>query len=156
EVARSVVERQRVQWEAAQSPVTMHVQGDPPRGRWDRVRLEQVVGNLLSNAIKYGGGRPIDVAVSQCECTCTSTGSGPERLARLEVRDHGIGISAEDQRRIFNRFERAASIRSFGGLGLGLYITRQIVFSHGGTIRVESEPGAGSTFRVELPLGAPS
>jgi signal transduction histidine kinase len=155
EVARAVIARQRAQWEAAHAPVTLRAQGDPVRGHWDRVRLEQVVANLLSNAIKYGADRPIDVAVSQCECAGTSAGRGHGRLARLEVRDRGIGISAEDQTRIFNRFERAAPIRSFGGLGLGLYITRQIVSSHGGTIRVESEPGAGSTFIVDLPLHAP-
>jgi signal transduction histidine kinase len=107
------------------------------------VRLEQVVSNLLSNAIKYGSGHPIEVAVSRNTHT-----------ARLEVTDHGIGISADDQARLFNRFERAASIKSFGGLGLGLYVTRQIVTAHGGTIRVESQPGAGATFVVELPLEA--
>ena len=117
----------------------------PPCGRWDRLRLEQVFGNLLSNAIKYGGGHPIEVAVSR---------NGNGHTAKLEVTDHGIGISAEDQARLFNRFERAVSIESFGGLGLGLYITRQIVTAHGGTIRVESQPGAGATFVVELPLEA--
>jgi signal transduction histidine kinase len=72
----------------------------------------------------------------------------------VTVRDHGIGISGEDQARIFNRFERAASIKSFGGLGLGLYITRRIVDAHGGAIQVESEPGEGTTFTVELPPAA--
>jgi signal transduction histidine kinase len=107
------------------------------------VRLEQVVGNLLSNAIKYGAGHPIEVAVSRNAHT-----------AKLAITDHGIGISPEDQARLFNRFERAVSIKSFGGLGLGLYITRQIVTAHGGTIRVDSQPGAGATFLVELPLQA--
>jgi signal transduction histidine kinase len=73
----------------------------------------------------------------------------------LRVRDHGIGIGAQDQARIFERFERAVSSREFGGLGLGLYISRQIVQEHGGDIRVESVPGSGSTFCVELPLGSP-
>ncbi len=141
EVTQAVVARHRVHWEAACTPVTVHVDGAPPRGLWDRVRLEQVIGNLLSNAIKYGGARPIEVTISH-----------DDHLAKLAIRDHGIGISPEDQARIFNRFERAGSIKSFGGLGLGLYITRQIVSSHGGTIRVESEPGSGSTFIVELPL----
>jgi signal transduction histidine kinase len=71
---------------------------------------------------------------------------------RLVVRDRGIGIAPEDQQRIFERFERAAS-RNFGGLGLGLYITRQIVEAHGGTIRVSSQLGMGSSFTVELPRG---
>jgi signal transduction histidine kinase len=143
EVARDGVSRYRAQWEAACAPVTLRADSRPPCGRWDRLRLEQVFGNLLSNAIKYGGGHPIEVAVSRNGHT-----------AKLAVTDHGIGISAEDQARLFNRFERAVSIESFGGLGLGLYITRQIVVAHGGTIRVESQPGAGATFVVELPLEA--
>jgi signal transduction histidine kinase len=141
EVAREVVNRHRPQWEAASSPVALLVDSPAPCGQWDRVRLEQVVGNLLSNAIKYGAGHPIDVSVTR-----------DENGARLVVRDYGIGISPDDQARLFNRFERAGSIKSFGGLGLGLYITRQIVTAHGGTIRVESEPGAGATFIVELPI----
>jgi signal transduction histidine kinase len=141
EVAREVVGRHRPQWEAACAPVTLSVDAPPPCGHWDRLRLEQVVGNLLSNAIKYGAGHPIEIAVSH-----------NAHGARLVVADHGIGISADDQARLFNRFERAGSIKSFGGLGLGLYITRQIVTAHGGTIHVESQPGTGATFVVELPL----
>ena len=68
------------------------------------------------------------------------------------MRDHGIGIDAEDQRRIFERFERAVSARHYGGLGLGLYIARQIVEAHGGTIDVASQPEQGAEFRVRLPL----
>ena len=77
-----------------------------------------------------------------------------ERVDRalLAVRDEGIGIAEADQGRIFERFERAVSVRNFGGLGLGLYIARSIVASHGGSIRVQSKPGAGATFVVELPL----
>jgi signal transduction histidine kinase len=97
------------------------------------------VTNLLSNAIKYGRGKPVDVTVE-----------ARERLATLTVRDHGIGISPADQRRIFQRFERAVSKRNYGGFGLGLWIVRQIVESLGGTVRVESVPGEGSTFQVEL------
>jgi signal transduction histidine kinase len=68
------------------------------------------------------------------------------------VRDQGIGIAPEDRERIFAQFERAVSDRHYGGLGLGLFIVRQIVTAHGGTIRVESEAGKGSSFIVELPL----
>ena len=110
-------------------------------GVWDRQRLEQVMTNLLSNALKYGGGRPVQVQARL-------DGS----LARVVVRDEGIGISAEALPRIFEKFERAVSERHYGGLGLGLYITRQIVEALGGTIRVESVPKRGSTFTVELPL----
>ncbi|MCY1017948.1 PAS domain-containing sensor histidine kinase [Pyxidicoccus sp. MSG2] len=111
-------------------------------GRWDRQRLEQVVTNLLSNALKYGAGKPVCVRVE-----------ADGRLARLTVQDCGIGISAEDLPRIFERFERAVSDRHYGGLGLGLYITRQIVEAFGGTVTATSEPGQGSTFVLELPRG---
>jgi signal transduction histidine kinase/DNA-binding response OmpR family regulator len=117
---------------------------EPVVGRWDSLRLEQVIANLLSNAAKYGAGKPIRVCVER---------DGDR--ARLSVRDHGIGIAPIDRERIFERFERAASVRHYGGLGLGLYITRQVVEAHGGTIRVVSHIGDGSTFAVELPLVPP-
>ena len=110
-------------------------------GHWDRLRLEQVLVNLLSNAAKYGAGRPVRVTVDE---------QGP--VARLSVRDEGIGVSPDEQERIFERFERSASVQHFKGLGLGLWITKRIVEAHGGCIRLESEPGRGSTFTVELPL----
>ncbi|MFP2907204.1 ATP-binding protein [Pyxidicoccus sp. 3LFB2] len=114
-------------------------------GVWDRQRLEQVMTNLLSNALKYGGGRPVHVRVWE---------DGGQ--ARVAVRDDGIGISREALPRIFEKFERAVSDRHYGGLGLGLYITRQIVEALGGTIGVESAPGRGSTFTVTLPLTPPA
>jgi signal transduction histidine kinase len=115
---------------------------EPVFGKWDRLRLEQVVTNLVSNALKYGGGKPVAVRVE-----------ADEETARLSVRDGGIGISEEDQGRIFERFERAVSEKHYGGLGLGLYITKQIVEAFGGTVRVASAPGQGSTFTLELPRG---
>ncbi|MCY1036766.1 HAMP domain-containing sensor histidine kinase [Corallococcus sp. BB11-1] len=114
----------------------------PVVGRWDRLRLEQVVTNLVSNALKYGAGHPVVLGVE-----------GHGTLARLTVKDHGIGIAPEDLARIFERFERAVSDRHYGGLGLGLYITRQIVEAFGGKVRATSEPGQGSTFILELPRG---
>jgi signal transduction histidine kinase len=114
-------------------------------GRWDRQRLEQVVTNLLSNALKYGDGKPVQVRVAKVGTS-----------ARLVVRDEGIGIARDALRRIFGKFERAVSERHYGGLGLGLYITRQIVDALGGTIQVESEQGQGATFIVELPLSPPA
>ncbi|WNG49783.1 PAS domain-containing protein [Archangium minus] len=113
-------------------------------GKWDRLRLEQVVTNLISNAIRYGAGRPIHARV-------TVEGD----VARLVVRDQGIGIPPEAQERIFQKFERAVSERHSGGLGLGLYITRGIVEAMSGSIRVESRVGEGSTFTVDLPLSSP-
>jgi PAS domain S-box-containing protein len=109
-------------------------------GRWDRVRTEQVLTNLLSNAMKFGARRPIEMNV---EATDTNV--------RISVRDHGIGISREDQARIFGRFERAVPTRHFGGLGLGLYISVQILRAQQGSLRVESEPGQGACFIVDLP-----
>ncbi|CAN95609.1 Protein kinase [Sorangium cellulosum So ce56] len=135
-----VVERMRQQLASARCRTELDLEG-PVIGHWDASRMEQVLINLLSNAIKYGAGAPIHVVVR-----------GLEGRALLVVRDHGIGIAQADQARIFERFERAVSVRNFGGLGLGLYIVRWIVTSHGGTIRVESEPGAGAAFIVELPL----
>jgi signal transduction histidine kinase len=143
ELAPEVVDRLRSQWETARSPTTVRTAGAAPRGAWDRLRIEQVISNLLSNAIKYGAGSPIEIVVSVAG-----------DVARLEVHDHGVGISADDQARLFNRFERVGSIKSFGGLGLGLYVARQIVSAHHGTIRVESEPSVGTTFVVELPRAA--
>jgi signal transduction histidine kinase len=110
-------------------------------GAWDRFRIETVVSNLLSNAMKFGAGKRIDVSVSP---------DGP--FARLVVTDQGAGISPEDQARIFGKFERAVSDRHYGGLGLGLWIVRQIVVAHGGTIEVASEAGKGSSFAVQLPM----
>jgi signal transduction histidine kinase/PAS domain-containing protein len=120
-------------------PLVLKLQSPLP-GRWDRSRLDQVLTNLLGNAMKYGQGRPIEV----------SAAATPEGVC-LRVRDEGIGISPEDQARIFGRFERAVSERHYGGLGLGLWISRQIVTQLGGHIRVESVQGEGSSFTVELP-----
>ena len=114
-------------------------------GIWDRLRLEQVVTNLLTNALKYGSGQPVELRV---RATANDTGS-------LTVRDYGIGISPDNQARIFERFERAVSERQYGGLGLGLWITRQIVEALKGRVYVESGPGQGSVFTVDLPRTPP-
>ncbi|WP_241758805.1 sensor histidine kinase [Pyxidicoccus parkwayensis] len=109
-------------------------------GRWDRLRLDQVLTNLLSNAVKYGRSQPVHV-----ELTTTDT------CVRVAVRDEGIGIAAEHLSRLFHRFERAVSERNYGGFGLGLWIARQMVEAMGGSIAVSSNLGVGSTFTVELP-----
>jgi PAS domain S-box-containing protein len=111
-------------------------------GEWDRARLEQVIDHLVANAVKFGAGHPVEVEV-------TAEHEGAE--AHLTVSDHGIGMSAEDQRRIFERFERAVPIRHYGGFGLGLWLVRNIVEAHGGGVSVWSEPGKGSRFDVTLP-----
>lgn len=110
-------------------------------GLWDRGRLDQVLTNLLVNALKYGGNGPIDVTLSR-------TGD----RARLAVHDSGPGISAADQARIFEPFERGSGVKHGGGFGLGLFIVRSLVEAHGGNVRVESAPHAGTTFVVELGL----
>jgi len=125
---------------AAGSAVTLQAK-TPVIGVWDEFRIEQVVANLLTNALRYGAHKPIELRVY------SEAGE-----ARVEVRDHGIGISAENQKRIFQQFERVAASHAVAGLGLGLFISDQIVAAHGGRISVESEEGAGSMFRVSLPL----
>jgi len=115
------------------------VQGEV-QGQWDRMRLERVATNLLSNALKFGRGAPVQVSLS-------AAGG----VARLGVRDAGPGIPAEAQERIFRRFERVKGERAQAGFGLGLYIVRELVEAHGGRIHVESSPGEGAHFTVELP-----
>jgi signal transduction histidine kinase len=112
----------------------------PVPGRWDPLRLEQVITNLVSNAVKYGEGRPVTVRIESDGGT-----------AILGVRDQGIGIAPGALTRIFDRFERATPVRNATGLGLGLWIVRQIVEAMGGTVGVESKLGKGSTFTVRLP-----
>lgn len=113
-------------------------------GTWDAARIEQVLVNLLTNAAKYGAGKPVHIKVT-----------GADGRAVLQVRDAGIGLAADELGRVFGAFERTDAARNYGGLGLGLYISRQIVEAHGGAIHVQSDgPGRGSTFTVELPARA--
>jgi len=141
ELVGAVLARSEEAIEHSGSQVALRVAG-PVVGTWDRGLVETVVGHLVSNAVKFGDGKPIEIAV----------GATADR-ATLVVRDHGIGISVEDQKRIFERFERAVSERHFGGFGIGLWVARQAVEAHGGAIRVQSEHGQGSEFTIELPLG---
>jgi PAS domain S-box-containing protein len=143
EVLKSMVERFSNGTEQGQ--ITFHASSESFVGRWDRLRLEQVTANLLSNAVKYGTGKPIEVTLR-----------GDGNAALLSVTDLGIGIAPEEQARLFGRFERAVSGEQYGGFGLGLWISRQIVETMGGSISVKSAPGQGSTFIVALPLGGAS
>ncbi len=140
ELTHEVVERLRDEAAATGSQIQFEA-SSPAGGKWDRLRIEQVVTNLVSNAVKYGEGKPIVVRVS-----------ADEGVAEISVRDRGIGIAEQDLERIFYQFERAANRRAPGGLGMGLYIARQIVEAHQGKIHVESKNGEGSLFRVSLPL----
>ena len=112
----------------------------PVEGCWDEFRIEQVVVNLLTNALRYGGGQPVEVSVQY---------AGDK--VRIDVRDEGKGIAESDLERIFEPYERGARNGEPKGLGLGLYISRQLALSHGGELRVSSKPGQGSTFSLILP-----
>jgi signal transduction histidine kinase len=100
-----------------------------------------VLTNLLSNAFKYAPGNPVEVRVAI-----------EGRSALLEVADHGPGIPAEQATMVFEKFHRASASKNLGGLGLGLYIVKQIVERHGGSISVSSPPGEGAAFTVRLPM----
>ncbi|HWE30627.1 MAG TPA: GAF domain-containing sensor histidine kinase, partial [Polyangia bacterium] len=110
-------------------------------GHWDGDRLQQVVGNLLDNALKYGRGQPVRVTLVSDATQAT-----------LTVADKGIGIDPERLPHLFEPYERGESSRNYGGLGLGLFLSRQIVAAHGGTLRVRSQREIGSEFTVTLPL----
>lgn len=125
----------------AESGSALHVRIERPvTGAWDRFRVDQVLTNLVTNALKYGAGKPIEIS---------AVARGDEAV--LTVADEGIGIPLDDQKRIFQRFERAIGASTVSGLGLGLYICKHIVEAHGGCIGVESEPNKGSRFEVRLP-----
>jgi len=138
-IVREVVERFGLEIERRHVAVEMHA-GLPVVGMWDGARLDQVVTNLLSNALKFGAGRPVEISVR----------AEAER-AVLIVRDRGIGIAPQIRSKIFGPFSGAVSTRHHAGLGLGLWITNQIVRASGGNITVDSRPDEGSTFTVELP-----
>ncbi len=139
EVAREVAGRFEEELRRAGSALSVH-DGTPVPGRWDRLRLEQVLTNLLSNAVKYGAGSPIEVVVE-----------GDQTVGRIVVRDRGMGVAPGDRERLFQPFERLVPESHSSGFGLGLWIVRQIVDALGGSIRVESELGKGASFVVELP-----
>ncbi|WP_095129856.1 hybrid sensor histidine kinase/response regulator [Pseudomonas sp. Irchel s3h14] len=139
-LVRSLLQNFAPQVDAAESTVTLEAE-QPVVGSWDEFRIEQVISNLLTNALRYGAKSPITVKVY--------SESGQ---ARVEVRDLGIGIGEENQKRIFQQFERVTAKHAVAGLGLGLFISEQIVAAHGGSITVESRIGEGALFRVCLPL----
>jgi signal transduction histidine kinase len=139
ELARAAVEERAELFRKARCEVRISARA-PVIGRWDRARLDRALSSLLANAAKYGQGYPIDVRVEE-----------DGARARLAIRDHGIGIPPERRERIFERFERGVSPRNYGGLGLGLWLTRREVLALGGSVTVESRPGAGATFTLEIP-----
>jgi len=144
ELVSSVVDRFIPQATAAGMTIDCQTPADV-QGHWDEFRIEQVVANLLTNALRYGGQGAVDVWVD------TDVG-----WARVHVRDHGVGISEQDQLRIFQQFERASTRHAIAGLGLGLFISEQIVAAHGGHISVQSTLGQGAVFTVHLPRAGQS
>jgi signal transduction histidine kinase len=141
EATRSALERCADELRRSHCDVHLATPEESVVGQWDRMRIEEVVTNLVENAAKFGRSKPIDVTVSRSD-----------GVARLVVRDHGIGVRSEDVPRIFERFERGVPISHYGGFGLGLWIADTIVDAFGGHIDVSSEPGCGTTFTVDLPM----
>jgi signal transduction histidine kinase len=143
EVTRSALARCKEMLCRTHCDINLHLL-DPDEsivGQWDRMRVEQVVTSLVENAAKFGESKPIDVTVSRSD-----------GVARLVVRDHGMGIRSEDVPRIYERFERGVPVSHYGGFGLGLWIVRTIVEGFGGHIAADSAPGRGTTVAVDLPL----
>jgi PAS domain S-box-containing protein len=140
DVVRDIVERLSEDASNAACELRLTLSGGIV-GQWDRFRLDEAFSNIISNAIKYGAGHPIDIQLQ-----------ASDENAVLVVEDHGIGIAPDDLSRIFGRFERTVASKNYGGLGLGLYIARQIIEQHRGSIRAENRPCGGARFVIKVPL----
>ncbi|SEM55030.1 PAS/PAC sensor hybrid histidine kinase [Stigmatella aurantiaca] len=145
ELAAAVKElAERLREAAASAQCQILIQEEEPiEGTWDRLRIEQVVTNLLSNSFKYA---------ADCKVEISMTREGTEAV--LIITDTGPGLPEKDIPRLFNRFERAVPMSHYGGLGLGLYVCRQIVTAHGGTISAGNAPKGGARFIIRLPMEA--
>ena len=139
QVVRDVVARLEAQIERSGCTLTLDVEEDLV-GLWDRLRVEQMVTNLLTNALKYGRQQPVAIEAHR---------DGDQAV--LAVRDHGVGIPPAQRTHVFDMFHRAAPDRSFEGLGIGLYIVRQVASALGGSVDVECPADGGSRFVLSLP-----
>lgn len=142
QLTAEVLEVARVTADAG-ARLALRLAGRAPLGHWDPCQIEQVVRNLVLNALKFGDGKPVRLEVT-----------GTARGVRLRVVDRGIGIDPSAHARIFERFQRAVPTHSYPGIGLGLWLAREIVVAHGGHIRVDSRLGKGAAFEVWLPRTA--
>lgn len=140
EIVETVIERFSEKLKQDGYTVNLHL-SKGIKGKWDRIRLEQIISNLLSNAIKYGNHKPITFTVER-----------KNDKAVLSIEDQGIGIQNKDFKRIFELFERSVGSKDYKGLGVGLYITNQLVRAHKGKLQVESAIGKGSKFIIILPF----
>jgi PAS domain S-box-containing protein len=140
EIVRTAAERLSEQASNAKCEVSLDLQ-EGLTIRADKFRLDEAISNIIANAIKFGPGKPIEIELK-----------ATDDAAVIVVEDEGIGVPEEDLARIFGRFERATKSRHHSGLGLGLYIARQLIEKHGGAIRAENRSKGGARFVIELPL----
>lgn len=139
-ILREVAERFRTQFE--DSATILQIECDNSAvGLFDKERIEQAILNLLTNSIKYGEGKPVHVRLKT-----------KDKKALIEVEDQGMGIDPENHNKIFERYERVVAANEISGLGIGLFISREIIQAHHGKLWVDSKVGQGSTFSMELPL----
>lgn len=140
DLVKEIVERMAPQFETSKVDVPVVPEGKSLTGNWDKLRIDQAIVNLLTNALKYGEKKTVTIELGE-----------HKDGVFISISDKGPGISTEAQARVFNRYERAVNSTEISGLGLGLFLTRQIVEGHGGKIHLESSPGAGSRFTIILP-----